>query len=205
MLSPRSEMRVQIKWQHFYYGWLQDHLRASEVWEEGSCTPREAMHKGTCYSLKQQVLSKKWECCMGSVGQHAAVLTPRPHIPGSKHFSAQRNWFLSHPVCSDWISVLAVMTNSPCQQWLITCPGCRHQPRGGDLLEWYWVGQRGIWTWRWLVLHDIMNLFHNTLSHAQVFSVLPDTFLLLLTKEIIITNASMQNFWGQEIFLLLFF
>lgn len=78
-----------------------------------------------------------------------AVPTPRPHTPGSKHFLAQRNWFLCHSVCSDWVSILAIMTNSPCQQWLITCPGCRHQPRGGDLLGWYWVGQRGIWTWRW--------------------------------------------------------
>lgn len=134
----------------------------------------------------------------------AAVLTPRPHIPGRKHFLAQRNWFLSHPVCSDWISTLAIMSNSPCQQWLITCPGCRHQPRGGDLLGWYWVGQRRIWMWRWQVLHDITNLFHNPLSYAQVFSVLPVTFLQLLTKEIINTNASMQNFGGEEIFLLFF-
>lgn len=50
-----------------------------------------------------------------------------------------------------------------------------------------------------------MNLSYNSLSHAQVFSVLPATFLLLLTKETINTNASMQNSWGQEIFLLLFF
>lgn len=50
-----------------------------------------------------------------------------------------------------------------------------------------------------------MNLFHNPLSHAQVFSVLPVTFLLLLTKETINTNVSVQNFRGQEIFLLLFF
>lgn len=138
--------------------------------------------------------------------QHwAAVLTPRPRIPGSKHSLAKRNLFLSHPVCSDWISILAIMTNSPCQQWLITCPGCRHQPRGGDLLGWYWVGQRGIWTWRWWVLHGITNLFHNPLSHAQIFSVLPVTFLLLFTKETINTNASMHNFWGQETFFIAVF
>lgn len=147
MLLSRSEMRGQIKWQHFYYRWSSQSFWI--IWEDGWGTPRETMHKGTCYSLKQRVLFKKWECCMDSIGHQAAVQTPAPHIPGSKHFLAQRNWFLSHPVCSDWISILAIMTNSPCQQWLITCPGCRHQPRGGDLLGWYWAGQRGIWTWRW--------------------------------------------------------
>lgn len=132
--------------------------------------------------------------------QHAAVLTPRPHIPGSKHFSARINWFLSHPVCSDWISVLAIMTNSPCQQWLITCPGCRHQPRGGDLLGWYWVGQRGIWTWRWLVLHDTIHLLMPKSSLS--FLTLSSYFL---QRKLLSQMQACKNFGGRRSFHCCFF
>lgn len=45
MLSPRSEMRVQIKWQHFYYRWLQDHLRAY-----GESGRRAGAHQGKQYT-----------------------------------------------------------------------------------------------------------------------------------------------------------
>ena len=120
----------------------------------------------------------------------------------------------SQPVCPDWISILAIMTNSNCHQWLTIWSGCGHLPRGRDLLGWYRVGQRGIWTRRRYVLHHITILLHHSLPFMQVFSTIPVSALpvtasyYLLEKRHIMEqkketiNINTQNFGGRETFLM---
>lgn len=121
--APLSEIRVQIKWQHFYYLWLRDHDRASGVSGrragayQGKWRTLQHIIHSNLVTQEQQGLSDKWKRCMDSVGQQSAVLAARPHITSSKHFSPLTERLVSlssQSVSSDWISILAIMANSNC-------------------------------------------------------------------------------------------